>query len=365
MPKTIRLGIFVPTLRFGGGERVASNLINTLSKYQDLEIIVFVYDRDQIDYDIDSNIKIISIHEPTDINNLFVRVWAFIRKIFKIRKAIKKSNIHIALSIMPSMNLLILLSVVKIKKTITVHNIIRKKQKISQYIIHILEKVLYRKADNIVAVSKGVKKSLLELDPLLNIEVIYNPLDLKYIKSKSLEKIDENLNNYIVGIGRLTEQKGFDLLIEAFKNLQDNTLKLVIIGEGPKESELKHKVKSLHLENRVIFLGFQSNPYKYMKNAQCYVLSSRWEGFGLVLAEALATGVKVVSYDCKAGPSEILNNGEFGLLAKEEDIKDLTEKIELALRKSNVDSIKLENKLKEFDINQVTQKYYNLIVGDK
>jgi glycosyltransferase involved in cell wall biosynthesis len=364
MSKKIKLAILVPTLRFGGGERVAANLINGLSRFSELEIVVFVYDEKQIDYDVASEILIVSINEPTDIHIFLPKISSFIRKIFKIRRQLKKHRVDIALSIMPSMNLLLTLSFLKVKKIITVHNIIRERQSYTYKIISMLQKVFYRQADKVIAVSQGVKQSLLRLEPSLEIEVIYNPLNLEEIKEKSNEKIKENIGKYIIGVGRLTEQKGFDLLVKAFSKLSNKNLNLVIIGDGVKKDELEKQVNNLGLEKRVFFLGFNENPYKYMKNSECFVLSSRWEGFGLVLAEAMATGAKVVSFDCKSGPAEIVSSEEIGSLAEAENVVDLVSKIEMRLSTES-DLIKVKERINEFEIKTVSEKYYNLISGKR
>ena len=364
MKEKIKLAVLVPTLRYGGGERVASNLINGLSKFHDLEIVVFVYDKNQIDYDVTNKSLVVSINEPTDINGFIPKISSFLRKIIKVRRNLKKYEIDVAVSVMPSMNMLLILSFLKVKKIITVHNIIRKKQSFNYKIISLLQGYLYKKADQVIAVSQGVKDSLLDLQPSLAVDVVYNPLDLEEIKKKSDERLDERLGKYIIGVGMLTEQKGFDLLIDAFSKLPDQKLNLVILGDGIKKIDLEKKVRDLDLENRVIFLGFSENPYKYMKNSECFVLSSRWEGFGLVLVEALAASAKVVSFDCKSGPAEIILSPEIGSLALVENADDLASKIEERLLiESNFN--KIEERLKEFEITTVTKIYYNLILGEK
>lgn len=358
----MNIGIFVPTLRFGGGERVAVNLINGLVKYDCFNIKVFVYDKKQVDYKIDERAEIISINEETDVSSIYRKLFSFISKIKKIRSKLKKYKIDVALSIMTSMNILTLLSNQSAKVIVTEHNIIRDNKSIFNYIVIIMMKFLYIKSDKIVAVSNGVRDSLKTILKDCNIDVIYNPLDINDIRLNSLESLDCKFDNYILGVGRLTKQKGFDILIKSFSRLSDKNIKLVIIGNGEEKESLQSLVKKLCLSSKVIFLGFQKNPYKYMKNSSCFVLSSRWEGFGLVLAEAMISGAKVVSFDCKSGPAEILENGKIGYLAEPESIEDLSSKIEICL-KNNFYKEEVEERIKEFDISYVVDKYYNLIMS--
>lgn len=362
MEHKIKLAILVPTLRFGGGERVASNLINELSLYKDLDIKVILYDKRQVDYGISKDVDILSIDEETDINGFLKKTFSFFRKAKKVRKTLKDNDIQIALSIMPSMNIFVLLGKYNTLKTIvTIHNIIRDRKLSLSGIMLKLQKIFYAKSDEIVAVSNGVRKSVLNnIDKDLQIDVIYNPLDSNHIKKLSLESIEFDFD-YILGVGRLTKQKGFDILIKAFNELKDKSLHLVLLGDGDEKDYLLSLVKDFGLEDRVHFVGFVNNPYKYMRNSKCFVLSSRWEGFGLVLAEALISNAKVVSFDCEAGPNEIIENKDIGTLVYEiEDYIALSKGIEKELDlKRDINTI--ENSMKRFNINNITQKYYKLI----
>jgi len=358
-----KIAICVPTLRFGGGERVAVNLINGLAKYRDLSIDVILYDEKQIDYEVANNINIISLEERTDINGIFNRGISFFRKVFKIRKIFKQRNIDVVLSIMPSMNIISLFSGHK-NIIISEHNILRKdipffEKKIS----FILKKKLYIKANRIIAVSNGVKNNLNAVYPNLVVDVIYNPIDIEEISLRAHENIEEELNNYIVAVGRLHKQKGFDLLIKAFAKLNLNNLNLVIIGEGKEKDTLVSLISTLKIEHKVKLLGFKSNPYKYMKLAQCFVLSSRWEGFGLVLAEALVVNKNVIAFNCNYGPSEILLDGKIGTLVEAGNLNSLSNAIKRVLKEEvEENDVVINNQLKNFDLKYIVDKYHSIIM---
>ena len=130
----------------------------------------------------------------------------------------------------------------------------------------------------------------------------------------------------------MTNQKDFSNLIKAF-SLTANTLdliRLVIIGSGEQKESLQDHVKDLGLESTVKFLGFQSNPYKFMNASDLFVMSSKWEGPGHVLIEALATGCPVITTNCPIGPSDSVQNGEFGQLVEVGNSSALSEAILLA-----------------------------------
>ena len=204
---------------------------------------------------------------------------------------------------------------------------------------------------NIIAVSNGVKKDL-EKFINANIKVIYNPFDFEDIKNKAKESIDLNFE-YIMTAGSLNNVKRHDLLLKAYSKLNTN-LHLVVLGKGRQEKNLKKLAKKLNIENKVHFLGWQSNPYKYMRNAKLFVLSSEVEGFGNVLVESLALNTPVVSTNCPSGPSEILIDELSKFLAKNKDEFDLKEKIQLAL--NDYPKIKKEY-YEKFDYIKIAKEY--------
>lgn len=131
----------------------------------------------------------------------------------------------------------------------------------------------------------------------------------------------------LLGIGRLTEQKGFDLLIEAFARISAKFPHwvLVILGEGPLYSNLVNQVKLYGLQDKVFMPGVAGNIGDWYRAADIYVMSSRFEGFGNTLAEALAYGVPAISFDCPTGPSDIIRHGIDGLLVPNGNVNSLAD----------------------------------------
>lgn len=171
-------------------------------------------------------------------------------------------------------------------------------------------------------------KESMEKNFRIKCDRIYNPLSFKSIeKSKCDEKV-------ILFVGRLhKKQKGIDLLIEAFNKIYkecDGWI-LKIVGDGPDKDEIAAMIKDLHLENRVILEPFTSDVKKYYLNSSIFVSSSRWEGFGLVITEAMECGLPVVAFG-NSGPKEIINeNGKNGFIVKCEDVDELADKIKLLI----------------------------------
>ncbi len=187
----------------------------------------------------------------------------------------------------------------------------------------LLTKMAYQDAESMIVVSNGEKEDLLENFGLKDkkVEVVYNPLNHAMISEMSKDDPGISIDGpVIVTASRLVHQKGLDILLRAFRIVRSSVpSKLVIIGDGDKRGELMNLSRSLKLEEDVIFLGAQLNPYKYMKMATVFCLASRYEGFGNVIPEAMITGAPVVVTDCPSGPAEIVDNGEYGLLVPPED----------------------------------------------
>jgi len=129
----------------------------------------------------------------------------------------------------------------------------------------------------------------------------------------------------IVGMGRLVPQKGFDLLLDAFARIfqRHPQWSVEIIGGGPLKQELEKRAEDLKISGKVHFAGEISNPFPALSQADLFVFSSRFEGFGLALCEAMACGLPVVSFDCASGPGDIVRHGVDGILVPPQDVEAL------------------------------------------
>ena len=322
----------IGTLRGGGAERVALTLQKGFEELnQEAKILVL---NNKVDYKIDNPNIIFD-------NNL--------------EKYINKSSLIIAHMQDVAQKLIHLKSNPNI--WFVVHNSQSMKFKRRNIFSRIKRTLDFKKIynhSNILCVSNGVKEDLLQnlkIKPN-KIKTIYNPFNFQEIQNLANEKIDFKFN-YIINAAALNKVKRQDLLIKSFSKLNTD-LHLVLLGKGNQEKNLKNLVKKLNIENKVHFLGWQSNPYKYIKNAKLFVLSSDVEGFGNVIVESLALNTPVVSTNCPSGPNEILINELSEFLAKTGDIEELKSKIELALNK--YPNIKKEY-YEKFDYIKIAKEY--------
>jgi glycosyltransferase involved in cell wall biosynthesis len=230
----------------------------------------------------------------------------------------------------------------------------------------------YTRADVVVATSAGVADDLARAIqmPRSRIVVIYNPVVTPSMIKKSWESVDHAWITggscpVIIATGRLTKQKDFPTLIRAFARLREQqSARLIILGEGEDRERLQDLAAELRVEANIDFPGFVSNPYAYMRRASVFVLSSRWEGFGNVVAEALACGTPVVSTDCPSGPAEILEGGRWGRLVPVGDSASLSEAMVLALTEGRRGEEGRVRRAQAFTGEVAAKHYLAMLLGD-
>ncbi|MGI9260603.1 MAG: glycosyltransferase, partial [Woeseiaceae bacterium] len=197
----------------------------------------------------------------------------------------------------------------------------------------------YRRADTVVCISDDQAPILREFgvseDKLVTIP---NGVNVERIRSlaNAPPQVDLAVENspFVVGMGRLSPQKGFDYLIRSHAEVlgRGTEHRLVLMGTGPDKGELQTLAADLAVSDSVIFLGYQKNPYSILLQASVYCLSSRFEGRPLVLAEAALLGVPMIATDCPTGPRELLADGQYGDLVEPESVDALANALQQHFR---------------------------------
>jgi glycosyltransferase involved in cell wall biosynthesis len=226
----------------------------------------------------------------------------------------------------------------------------------------------YPLASGIVAVSHGVKKDLCFLGSLSanKVRVIHNPaaVGLSHFREglgKQTQLWGAGCDWHVLSVGRLSLQKDHGTLIRAFALLpKDLKVKLFILGEGPLRAELSELISELGLQEHVSLPGYSEDIYQWFRTADLFVLSSRWEGFGNVIVEALECGVPVVSTNCPSGPDEILENGRYGKLVPVQDPVALAKAIVQSLNEIH-DRETLMLRAQDFSVGKISEEYLSYI----
>lgn len=354
-----KLAIIVPSMRGGGAERVILNIVKNIDREKFLVRLILIKKEGPYLNFLPEDITIV------DLNSARVR-----KSVFKLLKELNSFKPDIILSTLGHLNLVMLgiKPLLKFKTRIVIREAntpstdIKSKSFIKSNLILLLSKFLYPKADLIIAQCKAMKQDIVDFLKVNEKKVcyIYNPLDVKAIRENAdTDNPYDKTKINIVAVGRLTHQKGFDILLNAFKLVNEKIPEthLTILGEGPLEEKLNVDAQSMNIKDSVSIMSFKENPYPYYKYSDMYVLSSRWEGFPNTLLEALACNAKVIAADCKSGPQEILKNQTYGVLVKTEDYKSLYSGIMNYLNEES----RTGSRAEAYDINKIIKDYENVL----
>lgn len=230
---------------------------------------------------------------------------------------------------------------------------------------------VYPQCDAIIPVSQGAATAFASISgiPVSALTTIPNPVVTDTLYKQSLEPVDHAWfasegPPVIVWVGRMEPQKDLDTLLEAFEILRHRRqCRLVLIGDGSEMGRLRRESGLRRYRTDIDFIGYRQNPYAFMRRAQSFALSSRWEGFGNVLVEAMALGTPVASVDCPSGPAEILENGGLGPLGAVGDASGLAAAIEQTLD-APTPSAHLRRAALRYDAARVAGLYLSVLLGD-
>ena len=217
-----------------------------------------------------------------------------------------------------------------------------------------------------VAVSNKINETLKSKYKLSKVVTIYNAVNSNENIKSATEKIEINYE-YILFYGRLMDRvKNIRLLINAYNKsqLKSENIKLIILGSGEDKMLLEKEVSQLNLEDFVVFIPHKNNPFPYIKKAKFIVLTSRYEGFPMVLPEALSVSTPVISVDCESGPKEIIKHKHNGLLIENHSVNALAEALNSFIFDSELYTT-CKNNAKEsieaFSIESISRKWQTLI----
>ena len=354
--------IFIPFIGGGGVEKNLFLISNFLSKKFEKIRICTISEK----YKKKFNNKIKFIFPKKDYSeNLNIRI-KYLICLYELFKYLKSNKNSVVLSFQANIYCIIICKLLNIKV------IVRSNSSPIGWYHNNLKKFIYqkiiKKADKVIVNSSDFKKQM-ETMFKIKVENIFNPLNLDEIKKKSKEKINFKFFNdgfKIINIGRLTDQKDQITLLKSINLLRYKiNIKLLIIGTGVEEKNLKDYIRKYNLSNCVKIKKFLDNPYPYILKSDLFVLTSKYEGLPNVLLEAAVLKKFIISTNCPTGPKEILLNGKGGFLFKIGDYRKLSKLILLFFRNKNQLERKINftyNSLKRYNLKKNLMKYYSLLL---
>jgi glycosyltransferase involved in cell wall biosynthesis len=359
-----KIAFFLPSLAGGGAERVCVNLASGfLERGIEVDFVLAKAEG--------SLLKLV----PSGVQVVDLRARRTLSAVLPLASYLRNKKPYALIAAPDHANLVAIwakiLSGADSRLIITTHNylsiVTRETGKIQEKLYPILLMLFERYASRIVAVSKGVAEDLTKTAhiPHERISVIYNPAVRPEIARLASQTPNypwlENDVPFLLAVGRLSPQKDYPTLLAAFARLLGiRQARLLILGEGEERQRLEKQISTLGLSGQVFFPGFTPNPYAFMSRCSVFVLSSAWEGFSVVVAEALSCGAQVVSTDCRSGPAEILDGGRYGQLVPVGDVNALADAIERAFVHP-LPSNELKDRAMVFSEERAVTGYLNLI----
>jgi GalNAc-alpha-(1->4)-GalNAc-alpha-(1->3)-diNAcBac-PP-undecaprenol alpha-1,4-N-acetyl-D-galactosaminyltransferase len=350
----VKIVFIISSLGSGGAERVLSLMANYWTQ-KNYSIIVLTLDNATPFYLLEDGIKLEQLSLLKNSVSVINAIANNIARIKIIRKKLIEIDPDIVISFMTETNILSTIGCRIINKPIIIaerisYDFLKSRVWVS------LRKLVYRFSNALIVQTRCDKE---KYNWLSNTFVLNNPLNLKEIILNN-NRAEKN----ILAVGRLNRQKGFDRLIKAFSHLDHKDWKLSIIGEGSERSNLEKLINDLNLKDYISLPGITKAIEKWYKKASIFVLSSRIEGFPNVLCEAMAYGCACVSFDCLAGPNEIITDKVDGYLVKNGDINALSARMNFLInnpeerRKIGKEAMKISDRL---NIDSIMSKWDKII----
>ncbi|NQX37791.1 Glycosyltransferase involved in cell wall bisynthesis [Pedobacter steynii] len=362
----LKLVFVIYTLQKGGAERVLSTLGNSFSERAYEVVIVCMNDAEQ-GYPLAEGIRVIPLLKRKYKQNVFRRLIYGMLTYFRLLGVLLREKPYCVISFMTSANLwtglscgLLKIPYIVSERTTPDHTINR-----FNFFFKWMSYFVYSGSKAVVVPAKGIEACLKNngiFNRLTNYSIIRNPV---YV-FKSKEHLIVHHRKFILGVGRLSYEKGFDQLIDAFSKLRIKNIDLIIVGQGLEKPNLTAQINRLNLQDRVILAGAKDDLQDYYNQAELFVLPSRNEGYPNALIEAMSSGCPCVAVDCEFGPSEIIEDGQNGILVPQGNIPAMTKAMfnvlfDLSLKKKLGNEARLIGQTNSLEV--ISDKWEALILS--
>lgn len=312
----------LPGLSAGGSEHVVSFVANRLARSGfEVSILSFEASDSKPYYDTDERIRIEYLGVPVGKRGPIGVLSDIVRRVRRLRGVLKAQRPDMVISLLTRSNVVAVLAATRLRIPVIVSERNNPRRQRPGIVWRALRRYAYPRAYGLITMTRGALECF---PPVMRPRswVIPNMADYQNFKPRF-----DNRIKAMTAVGRLVDQKGFDLLIESWARVAERhpDWRLRIWGEGPDRVTLAALARRLGVENSVEMPGVSTAPGRWIEEADAFVLSSRFEGWGLVLGEAMAAGLPCVSFDCPFGPADMITDGHDGLLVEEASIDKLAE----------------------------------------
>ena len=323
--RPMRITLVISSLSSGGAERVMSHMANYWAEKGWLVTLITLTKMNEDFFPVKDRVDRVSLGVAGQSSGVFDAILNNIRRVLALRSAIQASCPDVVISFIDNTNVLTLLATRFTGVPVIVSEHIDPRQHNTGQAWKVLRRWLYPQAAAVVVLTQSVLGWAAEMVGEKKAFIIPNSITRN--ERQAAKNKGEFPQPFILAVGRLAYQKGFEFLLQSFKNVSQPNPEwsLVILGEGSERASLEAMVKALNIEDRVHLPGRHPDPMSVMEQAPIFVMSSRYEGFPIVLLEALACGTPSISFNCPSGPAEVIRHGIDGILVPPEDVGALAD----------------------------------------
>lgn len=331
------LTVLIPNMRCGGAERVTSLMVNGLSRRGYRITLMTLAGPEDPFYALDGAVSVVPLGREGEAAQSAGTPGSVLGRVGKIQGVLDRVRPDAVVGIMTECNVLAVLATrimgrhpcrVLLSEHIHPATTCRRTVAVSARL------ATFPFADAIVPCSREMAGWYERWLPRPPVVPIQNPAVLgerPYDPEARSMAAEIGRGKWVLSMGRLAEQKGFDRLIDALALVEPDLRRhwtVGIVGDGPLKGRLQRRIEARNLDGEVVFLGRYCDPYPVLRAGEAFVMSSRYEGFPIALTEAMACGLPAVSFDCPTGPSEIIRHDVDGLLVPDGDVEGLAEALE-------------------------------------
>lgn len=322
----LRLCLVIHALHGGGAEKTLARMANVWVTAGHQVTLVTLDSADRDAFSLDVSIDRVCVDGMQESNHVLQALGNNFRRLSRLRRAISAARADAVISFTDQINVLTLLALFGLRRRVIICERADPRHHAMGRSWSLLRRLTYPWCDTLVVQTDGVRDYFSRFVSHQKICVV--PNEVQPLADDDAEKVPRV--PWIVAVGRLERQKGFDLLIEAFSSIAPKhpDWRLKILGDGALRQLHEDQAIQLGIGESIEFCGWVPNPDWWLRRASLFVLSSRYEGFPNVLLEAMAAGVAVISFDCESGPADIIRHEIDGLLVPPQNVDALAAAIE-------------------------------------